>query len=312
MNHSTAVPDGCRSPLDPTAEVEIRRSIPVPDLVAGWRTSFGIDVAGEFDGAATIHLCSCKRSGLGFFWPMTAGSPRLYAELESRPWYYRRGQWEYNHAISLVPAGAQLLDLGCGAGLFVEQCRSLGHAAEGIDFNPAAVARAQTAGLPVRCGDWEQLAAEKPNAYGMVTAFQLLEHLSDPLPFLRSAVRLLRPGGRLLLAVPDSDGWLARTGNLLDMPAHHVLHWNPEAMRFLTRLFPLELEELAIEPLDPDHVGDYVRARISPVTKPGARSGLCARALIRTCATVVSIPVVRKRCSGQSMVAVFRRLEGLA
>jgi len=166
--------------------------------------------------------------------------------------------------------------------------------------------------LPVRCGDWEQLAAEKPNAYGMVTAFQLLEHLSDPLPFLRSAVRLLRPGGRLLLAVPDSDGWLARTGNLLDMPPHHVLHWNPEAMRFLTRLFPRELEELAIEPLDPDHVGDYVRARISPVTKPGARSGLCARALIRTCATVVSIPVVRKRCSGQSMVAVFRRLEGLA
>ena len=311
MNNHCVVPDGCRSPLDPTAEVELRRSIPVPDLVACWRATFGIDVADEFGGAATIHLCRCRRSGLGFFWPLAAGSSRLYAELESRPWYYRRGQWEYSHAVGLIPEGAPLLDLGCGAGMFVEQCRGLGLPAEGIDFNPVAVARAQAAGLPVRCGDWEQLSVEKPGAYGMVTAFQLLEHLSAPVPFLRSAVRLLRPGGRLLLAVPDSDGWLARTGSLLDMPPHHVLHWNPEAMSFLTRLFPLELEELAIEPLDPDHVGDYVRARISPAPKPGARPGLCARVLIRSCAALVSMPAVRKRCSGQSMVAVFRRLEGV-
>ena len=300
------------SPLDASAPIVVERVLSVADIVAGWRSRFGLDVAPELEGTGELQLCRCTRSRLGFFWPLAAGSSELYAQLESRPWYYRRGQWEYGYAIGLARAGERLLDLGCGAGLFVEQACSAGLAAEGIDFNPAAVARAQAAGLPVACGDWEKLAGENLGAYGMVTAFQLLEHLPAPLPFLRSAVRLVRPGGRLLLAVPDSDGWLARTGNLLDMPPHHVLHWNPDAMRFLTSLFPLKLEELVIEPLDLDHVGDYARARISPAAEPGARPGFGARILARAYAAVVAVPAVRKSRPGQSMVAVFRRLEGSA
>lgn len=300
------------SPLDASAPAVVERVLSVADIVAGWRSRFGLDVASELEGFGELQLCRCTRSRLGFFWPLAAGTSELYAQLESRPWYYRRGQWEYGYAIGQAPAGERLLDLGCGAGLFVEQARNAGLAAEGIDFNPAAVARAQAAGLPVACGDWDRLAAERPGAYGMVTAFQLLEHLPAPLPFLRSAVRLVRPGGRLLLAVPNSDGWLSRTGNLLDMPPHHVLHWNPDAMRFLTSLFPLKLEELVIEPLDSDHVGDFVRAWISPTPKPGRYPGFLARALIRAAAAMVALPVVRKRCAGQSMVAVFRRMEGSA
>lgn len=299
------------SPLDIAAPVEVERVYPVSEIVTGWRKRFGMDIATELEGIDKLRLCRCSRSRLGFFWPLAAGSSHLYQELEPRPWYYRRGQWEYGCAIGRASAGERLLDLGCGAGLFVEQARNAGLAAEGVDFNPAAVARAQAGGLPVICSDLNRLAAERPGAYGMVTAFQLLEHLSAPVPFLRSAVQLVRPGGRLLLAVPDSDGWLARTGNLLDMPPHHVLHWNSEAMRYLTHLFPLELEELAIEPLDPDHVREYVRARISPTDAPGQLPGVVARIMIRAGTACLSVSALRKRCYGQSMVAIYRKLEGV-
>jgi SAM-dependent methyltransferase len=131
--------------------------------------------------------------------------------------------------------------------------------------------------------------------------------LSEPLPFLQSAVQLVKPGGRLLLAVPDADGWMSRSTRLLDLPPHHVLRWNPTAMRFLTEIFPLEVETVTVEPLDRVHVRDFVGSYLHPRRPVGQRPSFGRRVLARLVTAVLSISFIRKRLPGQSLIAVFRR-----
>ena len=300
-----------RSPLASAAPVTIEEEVPVAELIASWQREFGIDITDEFTGVQKLSFCRCTRSQLGFFWPSVAGSAKIYAGLESKPWYYRSDQWEYTFALREAEPGARVLDLGCGTGAFVEMAEAAGLRAEGVDFNATAVANARAKGLDVSCASWIDLAIEKPGSYDLVTAFQLLEHLAEPLPFLQSAVELTRPGGRLLLAVPDADGWLSRTSNLLDRPPHHVLRWNPAAMQFLTEILPLELEKIIVEPLDPVHVRGFVGAYIHPRVPMGKRPSFIIRGLARSFASVLSVPAIRKRFQGQSMIAVFRRRPGV-
>lgn len=111
----------------------------------------------------------------------------------------------------LRPGGGTLLDVGCGAGDFLVTMRRLFPAwrLRGVEPNPAAAARAAERGLAVLTGSLEDVppGSSQPD---VVTLWNVLEHLADPLAFLREIERRLAPGGALCLAVPVNDSWEAR------------------------------------------------------------------------------------------------------
>lgn len=100
-------------------------------------------------------------------------------------------------------SAARILDIGCGAGEFVRIAAGLGFAAEGIDPNlPAALES------PVlRRADPEILPA---GGYDVVTLLNVAEHVTDPLRLFRASVRLLRPGGVMLVTCPFGGSWARR------------------------------------------------------------------------------------------------------
>ena len=113
--------------------------------------------------------------------------------------------WMYERiARRLAPAGAPCLDYGCGAGHFLR--RLSGHfAAHGFDLSPDArrLSR-QTAPAATVLNDLD----EAPDGgFRLVTSLHVLEHVPDPATAVGEIARLLAPGGRLLLVVPDPGGW---------------------------------------------------------------------------------------------------------
>lgn len=110
----------------------------------------------------------------------------------------------------LQPDGGQLLDVGCGAGDFLVAMRRLFPAWQlcGIEPNLTAAARAAARGLDVRPGSLEDLPPNVPRP-DVVTLWNVLEHLADPLAFLHEIEQRLAPGGALCLAVPVNDSWEA-------------------------------------------------------------------------------------------------------
>jgi 2-polyprenyl-3-methyl-5-hydroxy-6-metoxy-1,4-benzoquinol methylase len=128
-----------------------------------------------------------------------------------------------------------LLDVGCGQGVMLRLMRDLGWQAEGIDLDERAVQVAQAAGLAARAGTFESLALPEAH-YAAVTSSHVLEHVADPLGFLRSCRRLTRPGGRLALTTPNAGSLGARVFGARWRGLEPPRHFQVLTVRSLTRL----------------------------------------------------------------------------
>lgn len=99
-------------------------------------------------------------------------------------------------------ARGRLLEVGCATGGFLRGAQPW-FEAEGVELNEDSAARARGAGLAVHTGRIEELRPSE--AYDVVVAIQLIEHLPDPGSLLAQARRVLRPGGALYVATPAID-----------------------------------------------------------------------------------------------------------
>ncbi|MFQ5830306.1 MAG: class I SAM-dependent methyltransferase [Candidatus Methylomirabilia bacterium] len=103
---------------------------------------------------------------------------------------------------ALAGAPGRLLDVGCGTGELLRLAKTRGWEVTGTEISPYAVKVAETAGLTVAEGEvWE--AGFPAGSFDIVTCWHVLEHTRDPKRLLDETHRLLRPGGRLLLATPN-------------------------------------------------------------------------------------------------------------
>lgn len=131
-------------------------------------------------------------------------------------WWDLGGDFRTLHAINPVRlafvresvelAGARVLDIGCGGGIFSEALAQAGAHVSAIDLAPAtlAVARAHAleAGLKIdyQLTSAEALAALQPAAFDVVCCMEMLEHVPEPQAILLACAKLLKPGGWLFLS----------------------------------------------------------------------------------------------------------------
>lgn len=100
-------------------------------------------------------------------------------------------------------APGRLLDIGCGRGLLVHHAMQTGWEATGVEISPLACRLAKAEfGLDVFQGELAE-ARFDGSAFDVVTFVDVLEHLDDPLGQLREAYRVLKPGGLLVVRVPN-------------------------------------------------------------------------------------------------------------
>jgi SAM-dependent methyltransferase len=130
----------------------------------------------------------------------------------------------------------RLLDFGCGGGSYLQRMNRQGWRVTGIDISPRAVQRVRTQlGLEALVGSLPHPEL-RPESFDVITMWHSLEHVHEPLDVLREAQRLLAPGGRLLVAVPNIDSlpfrWFGRAWYGLDLP-RHLTHFAPRTLRLM-------------------------------------------------------------------------------
>ena len=142
--------------------------------------------------------------------------------------------------------GLRLLDIGCGGGLLCEPMARLGFSVTGVDASARNIGVAQThaeqQGLQIdyRADTAEALLAQGEPPFDVVLNMEVIEHVADPARFLKDCVKLLRPGGLMVVATLNRT---LKAHALAIVGAEYVLRWLPRGThqwdKFVT---PEELE----------------------------------------------------------------------
>jgi SAM-dependent methyltransferase len=127
----------------------------------------------------------------------------------------------------------KVLDIGCGRGLLLNKLRQRGWDPIGTELSEDAAAFARDRlGLTVITQPLEEINFPS-NEFDLVILWHVLEHVASPRDALREVSRILKPGGTLLVAVPNFGSWEARwSRNLwfhLDVP-RHLTHFTPKTL----------------------------------------------------------------------------------
>ena len=139
---------------------------------------------------------------------------------------------------------ARVLEAGAGQGRFVIMARDAGYDARGFEPSEAGVEIARGRGVELEQATLEDAEVE-PGSLDAVVLWHVLEHVEDPGAALERIARWLRPGGALLLGVPNVAGLQARIGGArwlhLDVPRHRH-HFTPAGLEALLARHGLRLE----------------------------------------------------------------------
>jgi O-antigen chain-terminating methyltransferase len=119
------------------------------------------------------------------------------------------------------PAAA--LDLGCGRGEWLELLGELGFSARGVDLDEGMLAACRERGLDVATADaLSSLRAQPDASLALVSAFHLVEHIpfDDVQELIAEALRVLRPGGLLIMETPNPENLVVGSTNFYTDPSH--------------------------------------------------------------------------------------------
>jgi SAM-dependent methyltransferase len=137
-------------------------------------------------------------------------------------------------AVRLMPEGGHTLDIGCGRGLYLRLLKERGFQIRGTELSTATAANADSE-VPIDIGELEP--GRYPDAsFDLISIWHVLEHLQRPDRTLTTCVQALKPGGALMIAVPNYGSPQARFGGErwfhLDLP-RHIFHFTESTLRRL-------------------------------------------------------------------------------
>ena len=116
--------------------------------------------------------------------------------------------WDCDNILSLLPQTSnpkpQLLEIGCGTGVFLDKARKHGFDCYGLELSEYAANFVRQMGIPVETKSIED-ATFPPNSFNSIVMREVIEHLPHPLESLRTIYSWLKPDGVLFMATGNYD-----------------------------------------------------------------------------------------------------------
>jgi len=149
--------------------------------------------------------------------------------------------------LSTDPDSIMFLDVGCSSGSVLSVARACGFNTHGVEPAPkAAETAAQIDGVEVFNGFLHD-AQYPDNHFDIITLFEVIEHLTDPISLIKEIGRILKPGGLLLIGTGNGGSWTVQAlGNkweYFDIKKHggHISFFTPQSMALLAEKSGLKL-----------------------------------------------------------------------
>ncbi len=268
------------------SEARLQESLSTAELARHWgRTkAHGPASSAEIEsfvrqdiGCDAIEIHCCTRCALEFTEPAHTWNAAHYPHEE-----HSLG-WDHAEALrTLAKLGSRtVLDIGCATGQFLEELKTQGHQATGIDFSAEDIAIARARGLEAYVADLsrDNELVSGSRRFQVITLFQVIEHLERPDLVFAGIDRVAAPGALLLIGCPSSRRYtrhfhhpqLVGSSDFWDSPPQHVLRWTPEALTRFGARHGWLVERIAFEPLQPRHAAAHLAGLGAFSGRPWAR-----------------------------------------
>lgn len=297
-----------KSPITGNAATLVQ-SIPSQRVIEEYQRDFKIDVARHFDGIDNVELYQCPDTGYRFYYPYSmTGDEQLYDDLQQFPWYYLDWKWEYGKAPDYISKGSKVLEVGSGEGKYLKYLQ-VNHECDctGVELNLQAVKKGNENGVNLKHELVQEHAKTNAGKYDVVYFFQVLEHISDIKSFLEASVACLKPGGKLLICVPNNEPYFFKyiEYSKLNSPPHHMGWWNTESLTKIAPHFGLKLDEVFYDMITPYFIPSLVNMYI----RQESYKNELKRTLMRLCKPFywAKFLLKMKDIPGQHIMAVYTK-----
>ena len=140
----------------------------------------------------------------------------------------------------------RILDVGCGTGAFLNTMKLAGWQVTGLEPDSTAAAKAEEL-YGIKPMSPEKLYGLNPASYDAITLWHVLEHVHDLHGYMKKLNCLLKPGGKLLIAVPNYTSYDAAKYQqywaAYDVP-RHLYHFSPASMKKLFTLHDFTMKKM--------------------------------------------------------------------
>ncbi len=214
-------------------------------------------------------LYHCNSCDVIFSHPMKNPGSKWYEESElyilGKTLSHTTISWHHEQFIQDGKVfGDSLLDVGCGNGIFIKEAQRLGYKVVGIDFDREniRIARERFGLSEVFPLTFEELIASYHNKkFDVITFFEVLEHMDNPNNFIKLIKTGLKPGGHIILSVPNRERFLDPLGDG-DYPPNHLTRWNASSLSSFLEKSGFEIIKVATKKLTTDDLIGYIRSKI--------------------------------------------------
>ena len=174
---------------------------------------------------------------------------RLEVEENNRRAYFDRRLARLENRLGKAYRGARLLEIGCGAGILLQEAWRRGWKADAVELSVelVAVARRNNPEATIITGDIQNLEPTG-TPYDAIISLDVLEHVLVPMTMIENCREFLKPGGLLMLQTPNARSLRSRTqGARWDMldPDQHLNIFSPDALRVLLTTVGFDILEMS-------------------------------------------------------------------
>ena len=171
------------------------------------------------EGEPLFKVLKCNNCGLVFVNPHPERNSlrrhynkSYYSEWINQQKNRRIKMWNSRlEKIMRIKPNGKLLDVGCGEGLFLGLAQAKGWEISGTEISLyASQFASKILGEEIYCGQLHE-AAFADDSFDVVTMWHVLEHVEDPKGYLTEVYRVIRPGGLLVIAVPNINNLFLRS-----------------------------------------------------------------------------------------------------
>lgn len=229
----------------------------INDLQDKWVENFKIDPFKDIASQTEIKKLQCLECQIIYYSPMICANNTLYEHMSAKfDWYYEKNKWEFDVALEsiLKYKPDNLLEFGCGEGMFLEKISS-SIKCSGVEINQDAIKICKEKSIHIEEHPFKDIKQQ----YDMIVSFEVFEHLENIEEIINDLIKLLNKNGHLLIAVPNPNSFLSELDTvLLDMPPHHNLGFNENSFNYIANKYNLTLCSYLKEPLRYIHYQWYM------------------------------------------------------